>query len=178
MLGNSLAHHNTQYVPINNQVGNAGIENASSENRSVTNESENISQQNQVTPVEESESFFWTLLRFILWIAVISGVGVRRYYEKLGYQLTGEGQFMIKSLPPSNLLARDNWLWVPSSAECSEFWEPWVAKEEEMSLLAERAKKIRVTRLFAQQRRNMIIAAVLAVVVVVLAMGWRNVSQL
>eukprot|EP00301_Raphidiophrys_heterophryoidea_P011497 c17617_g1_i1.p1 GENE.c17617_g1_i1~~c17617_g1_i1.p1 ORF type:complete len:737 (-),score=209.91 c17617_g1_i1:154-2364(-) len=31
-------------------------------------------------------------------IAVISGVGVRQYYESLGYSLTGEGEFMIKAL--------------------------------------------------------------------------------
>lgn len=37
-------------------------------------------------------------------IAVIAGVGVRNYYRKLGYELEGEGEFLIKSLPskPSN----------------------------------------------------------------------------
>jgi histone acetyltransferase (RNA polymerase elongator complex component) len=33
-------------------------------------------------------------------VAVISGVGVRNYYRKLGYELDkGEGEFMIKTLP-------------------------------------------------------------------------------
>lgn len=31
-------------------------------------------------------------------IAIISGVGVRQYYRKLGYELEGEGQFMVKDL--------------------------------------------------------------------------------
>mmetsp|Transcript_16789 Transcript_16789/g.29377 ORF Transcript_16789/g.29377 Transcript_16789/m.29377 type:complete len:340 (+) Transcript_16789:1-1020(+) len=34
-------------------------------------------------------------------IAVISGVGVRDYYRKLGYELEGEGEFMIKHFPRS-----------------------------------------------------------------------------
>lgn len=33
-------------------------------------------------------------------VAVISGVGVRNYYRKLGYELDeGEGEFMMKTLP-------------------------------------------------------------------------------
>ena len=32
-------------------------------------------------------------------VAVISGVGTRRYYAKLGYRLEGDGLFMIKRLP-------------------------------------------------------------------------------
>lgn len=32
-------------------------------------------------------------------IAVIAGVGVRNYYRKLGYELEGDGEFLIKSLP-------------------------------------------------------------------------------
>jgi hypothetical protein len=35
-------------------------------------------------------------------VAVISGVGVRRYYERLGFSLQGEGQFMIKTISPPN----------------------------------------------------------------------------
>ena len=31
-------------------------------------------------------------------IAVIAGVGVRNYYRKLGYELSGEGQYLIKNL--------------------------------------------------------------------------------
>lgn len=31
-------------------------------------------------------------------VAVISGVGVRNYYKKLGYELTGESEFMIKKI--------------------------------------------------------------------------------
>jgi len=33
-------------------------------------------------------------------LAVISGVGVRNYYRRLGYEVRGEGQFMIKDLKP------------------------------------------------------------------------------
>ena len=33
-------------------------------------------------------------------VAVIAGVGTRNYYAKLGYELEGEGAFMIKDLPP------------------------------------------------------------------------------
>jgi len=32
-------------------------------------------------------------------ISVIAGVGVRNYYRKLGYELKGQGQFLIKDLP-------------------------------------------------------------------------------
>jgi hypothetical protein len=31
-------------------------------------------------------------------VAVISGVGVRRYYERLGYWLEGAGRYMVKDL--------------------------------------------------------------------------------
>jgi len=34
-------------------------------------------------------------------IAVIAGVGVRHYYRRLGYELVGEGRFLIKPLPPA-----------------------------------------------------------------------------
>ena len=33
-------------------------------------------------------------------LAVISGVGVRNYYRRLGYELSGEGEFHIKDLKP------------------------------------------------------------------------------
>jgi len=33
-------------------------------------------------------------------ISVIAGVGVRNYYRKLGYCLRGDGQYLIKELPP------------------------------------------------------------------------------
>ena len=33
-------------------------------------------------------------------LAVISGVGVRNYYRRLGYELRGEGEFLIKDLKP------------------------------------------------------------------------------
>jgi len=36
-------------------------------------------------------------------VAIISGVGVRRYYEKLGYSLQGVGQYMIKELSGDSL---------------------------------------------------------------------------
>jgi len=32
-------------------------------------------------------------------IAVIAGVGVRNYYRRLGYELQGEGQYLVKELP-------------------------------------------------------------------------------
>lgn len=38
-------------------------------------------------------------------IAVIAGVGVRNYYRKLGYVLTGDGQYLIKALTPERMLA-------------------------------------------------------------------------
>lgn len=31
-------------------------------------------------------------------VAVIAGVGVRNFYRKIGYELEGEGEMMIKSL--------------------------------------------------------------------------------
>jgi ELP3 family radical SAM enzyme/protein acetyltransferase len=37
-------------------------------------------------------------------VAIISGVGVRRYYEKLGYSLRGVGQYMIKDLSAESVL--------------------------------------------------------------------------
>jgi len=33
-------------------------------------------------------------------IAVISGVGTRNYYRKLGYELDDDGEYMTKELPP------------------------------------------------------------------------------
>lgn len=38
-------------------------------------------------------------------VAVISGVGVRQFYRKLGYELRGEGEMLIKELEPNS------WLW-------------------------------------------------------------------
>ena len=32
-------------------------------------------------------------------VAVIAGVGTRGYYRKLGYEMRGEGRFMMKELP-------------------------------------------------------------------------------
>merc|ERR1712224_580495 len=32
-------------------------------------------------------------------ISVIAGVGVRNYYRKLGYELKGQGQYLVKDLP-------------------------------------------------------------------------------
>merc|ERR1712226_603449 len=32
-------------------------------------------------------------------ISVIAGVGVRNYYRKLGYELQGQGHYLIKDLP-------------------------------------------------------------------------------
>lgn len=37
-------------------------------------------------------------------IAVISGVGVREYYRKMGYSLSEEGEYMMKSLEQNNYL--------------------------------------------------------------------------
>jgi len=36
-------------------------------------------------------------------LAVISGVGVRNYYERFGYMLEGQGEFMTKSLKDPTL---------------------------------------------------------------------------
>eukprot|EP00928_Gymnodinium_smaydae_P004963 TRINITY_DN11702_c0_g2_i4.p1 TRINITY_DN11702_c0_g2~~TRINITY_DN11702_c0_g2_i4.p1 ORF type:complete len:793 (+),score=144.60 TRINITY_DN11702_c0_g2_i4:253-2379(+) len=33
-------------------------------------------------------------------ISVIAGVGVRNYYRRLGYELQGQGQYLVKDLPP------------------------------------------------------------------------------
>ena len=66
MLGNSMASHHQNYYPQQpyaqsvNQDGQ--VVNPTGENDSVT------------PPVEEKESFFMSLLRFVIWIAVIVGV--------------------------------------------------------------------------------------------------------
>jgi len=39
-------------------------------------------------------------------MAVISGVGTRNYYRKLGYEMEGEGEFMTKELPPYSAVER------------------------------------------------------------------------
>lgn len=39
-------------------------------------------------------------------IAIISGVGVRKYYEKIGYSLRGVGNFMVKDIPGEDFLPR------------------------------------------------------------------------
>lgn len=41
-------------------------------------------------------------------MAVISGVGVRNYYRRLGYELRGEGEFLIKDLSHSSRNSNDN----------------------------------------------------------------------
>ena len=38
-------------------------------------------------------------------VAVISGVGVRNFYRKLGYELHGEGEMMIKSVVDGHYFA-------------------------------------------------------------------------
>lgn len=40
-------------------------------------------------------------------MAVIAGVGTRNYYRSIGYELMGEGQFMVKTLTQSPLEWRD-----------------------------------------------------------------------
>ena len=72
MIGHSLAqpHTNTVYVPQNNQaVG----QDANPLNNS-TNADGIAMQQAQDVPVVETESFFMKLLRFVLWVAMISGI--------------------------------------------------------------------------------------------------------
>ena len=44
--------------------------------------------------------------RGFLKVAVISGVGTRNYYRKLGYEMEGEGEFMTKVLAPYS-----SWAW-------------------------------------------------------------------
>ena len=45
--------------------------------------------------------------------AVISGVGTREYYRKLGYEMEGEGEFMTKELPPYTAI---EWRWLLAGA--------------------------------------------------------------
>lgn len=52
-------------------------------------------------------------------ISVIAGVGVRNYYRRLGYQLQGEGRYLIKDLPPCPESEKGR---APKSFECS-FYE-------------------------------------------------------
>lgn len=49
-------------------------------------------------------------------IAVIAGVGVRNYYRRLGYSLIGDGQYLIKELPPCPASQRGR---APKSFEAS-----------------------------------------------------------
>lgn len=49
-------------------------------------------------------------------ISVIAGVGVRNYYRKLGYVLQGDGQYLIKELPPCPVAERGR---APLSFEAS-----------------------------------------------------------
>lgn len=71
MIGNSLAqrHTNTVYMPQENQQI---VQNGSQENSTVADGL--ASQQVQEVPVVEKESFFVKLLRFVAWVALISGV--------------------------------------------------------------------------------------------------------
>lgn len=46
-------------------------------------------------------------------IAVISGVGVRNYYRKLGYVLQGEGQYLVKDIKPCTIRGTPQSLEVP-----------------------------------------------------------------
>ncbi|DAZ93299.1 TPA: hypothetical protein N0F65_012465 [Lagenidium giganteum] len=39
-------------------------------------------------------------------VAVISGVGVRNFYRRIGFELEGDGELMIKHLKPVNLVGR------------------------------------------------------------------------
>lgn len=69
MLGHSLANHSTQtvYVPTNNQGTNV--------TPTATYDANGMPlPQAQYAPEEEKESFLMKLLRFVLWIAVITGV--------------------------------------------------------------------------------------------------------
>lgn len=79
-------------------------------------------------------------------MAVISGVGVRRYYEKLGYHLEGEGKFMIKDFPPSSidLTARSLWKWFPSDSN-GEHWTLWRSSDGQR-VLEETASRTRLVR--------------------------------
>jgi|ERR1712085_198318 len=52
-------------------------------------------------------------------ISVIAGVGVRNYYRRLGYTLCGEGNYLVKDLPPCPESQRGR---APKSFECS-FYE-------------------------------------------------------
>jgi histone acetyltransferase (RNA polymerase elongator complex component) len=58
-------------------------------------------------------------------IAVISGVGVRNYYRRLGYELCGDGQYLVKKLSER-----------PGVHRAAIDGEPFVLPEEPKSLLA------------------------------------------
>ena len=50
-------------------------------------------------------------------VAIISGVGVRRYYEKLGYSLEGVGQYMVKELSSDSMLESEDAVTSPRSKD-------------------------------------------------------------
>ncbi|CAK4079010.1 unnamed protein product [Aphanomyces euteiches] len=46
-------------------------------------------------------------------MAVIAGVGVRNFYRKLGFEVEGEGELMIKHFPPQkSIFSKIQWHWV------------------------------------------------------------------
>ncbi|RHY98276.1 hypothetical protein DYB31_016053, partial [Aphanomyces astaci] len=50
-------------------------------------------------------------------MAVIAGVGVRNFYRKLGFEVEGDGELMIKHFPKKkSSWAKPEWRWVAAAA--------------------------------------------------------------
>ena len=69
MLGNSLAQHNTQYVPINNAGASASMNAGASDMNGVSD-----GLQPMQSEPKEHESFFMKFLRFVLLLAFIGSI--------------------------------------------------------------------------------------------------------
>ena len=97
MIGHSLAQHhtNTVYVPQNNQADTWDANQLSNS----TNADGVALQQAQDVPVVETESFFMKLLRFVLWIAMISGIiwVVRKFMRFRNRNLQQAANYSLRS---------------------------------------------------------------------------------
>jgi len=96
-------------------------------------------------------------------ISVIAGVGVRNYYRRLGYELCGEGQYLLKELrdPPAQLRGMD-----PLSFQAS-FYDAAVRVEEASE---QRARRWRVL----VAAGTVVGAAAVAFGALALARRWRS----
>lgn len=68
----------------------------------LSNSSKRITQHHGFGKVLLCIAELYSVLRFYKKIAVISGVGVRKYYEKYDYKLCNDGKYMIKNLYHNN----------------------------------------------------------------------------